>query len=82
MLQIGMSFIRLSCDPTLTIGYTSRFLTIGLTAGFFMLDKVEGFRREFDLTDTSLVKNLTLMPPLYLHLSYLSIQHTYVHLRV
>ncbi|KAG8887131.1 oligosaccharyl transferase subunit ost3/OST6, partial [Tulasnella sp. 403] len=28
-------------------------LTIGLTAAFFMLDGVEGFKREFDLNDTS-----------------------------
>lgn len=28
-------------------------ITIGLTAAFFLLDGVSGFKREFDLTDTS-----------------------------
>lgn len=27
--------------------------TVGLTAAFFLLDGVDGYKREFDLTDTS-----------------------------
>lgn len=35
-------------------------VTIGLTAAFLFLDKLDGFKREFDLTDTSYVFQLGL----------------------
>ncbi|KAG8737633.1 hypothetical protein FRC10_007975 [Ceratobasidium sp. 414] len=34
-------------------------VTIGLAAAFFLLDKIDGFRREFSLTDTSIQHSYT-----------------------
>lgn len=37
-------------------------VTVGLTAAFFLLDGVSGYKREFDLTDTSYVFAIILSP--------------------
>ncbi|CAE6424835.1 unnamed protein product [Rhizoctonia solani] len=53
-------------------------VTCGLAAAFFALDKIDGFRREFSLTDTTYVPHPPLIPA-----NPSRIQHTYtVHERV